>query len=227
MSNRDSPAGLEEIRCCVFWGHVKGPRGRELWVASRIRGKPPVSNSRSWGLESQFKDVNSANILSELEGGVFPSWDSRWDHRPALNWRLVRCWAEGPVKLCLESCPQQLWYVYVVSNYHVVAAAAAKSFQSCLTLWHPINSSPPGSPIPGILQARTLEWIAISFSNAWKWKVKVKMLSGVRLLATPWTAAHQAPPSMGLSRQKYWSGVHCLLQLLCWWKLILQDRQII
>ena len=67
--------------------------------------------------------------------------------------------------------------------------------------------SPPGSPIPGILQARTLEWVAISFSNAWKWKVKVKSLSHVRLLATPWTAAHQAPPSMGFSRQEYWSGV--------------------
>ena len=87
------------------------------------------------------------------------------------------------------------------------AAAAAKSLQSCLTLCNPIDGSPPGSPVPGILQARTLEWVAISFSNAWKWKVKMKSLSHVRLLATPWTAAHQAPPSMGLSRQEYWSGV--------------------
>ena len=71
----------------------------------------------------------------------------------------------------------------------------------------PIDSSPPGSPVPRILQARTLEWVAISFSNSWKWKVKVKSLSCVRLLATPWTAAHQAPPSMGFSRQDYWSGV--------------------
>ena len=67
--------------------------------------------------------------------------------------------------------------------------------------------SPPGSPVPGILQARTLEWVASPFSNAWKWKVKVKSLSPVRLLAIPWTAAHQAPPSMGVSRQEYWSGV--------------------
>ena len=81
------------------------------------------------------------------------------------------------------------------------AAAAAKSLQSCPTLCDPIDSSPPGSPTPGILQARTLEWIAISFSNAWKWRVKVKSLSSVRLFATPWTAAHQAPPSMGFSRQ--------------------------
>ena len=71
----------------------------------------------------------------------------------------------------------------------------------------PIDGSPPGSPVPGILQARTLEWVAISFSNAWKWKVKVKSLSLVWLLATPWTAAHRAPQSMGFSRQECWSGV--------------------
>ena len=88
-----------------------------------------------------------------------------------------------------------------------LAAAAAKSLQSCLTLCDPIDGSPPGSPVPGILQARTLEWVAISFSNAWKWKVKVKSLSRARLLATPWTAAHQAPLSMRFSRQEYWNGV--------------------
>ena len=87
------------------------------------------------------------------------------------------------------------------------AAAAAKLLQSCPTLCDPIDGSPPGSSVPGILQARTLEWVAISFSNAWKWKVKVKSLSHVWLLATPWTAAYQAPPPMGFSRQKYWSGV--------------------
>ena len=86
------------------------------------------------------------------------------------------------------------------------AAAAAKSLQSCPTLRDPIDGSPPGSPVPGILQARTLEWVAISFSDAGKWEVKVKSLSRVRLLATPWTSA-QAPPSMGFSRQEYWSGV--------------------
>ena len=86
-------------------------------------------------------------------------------------------------------------------------AAAAKSLQLCLTLCNPIDGSPPGFPIPGILQARTLEWGAISFSNAWKWKVKVKSLSRVWPSATPWTAAYQAPLSMGFSRQEYWSGV--------------------
>ena len=87
------------------------------------------------------------------------------------------------------------------------AAAAAKSLQLRPTLCDPIDGNPPGSPIPGILQAKTLEWVASSFSNVWKWKVKVKSLSRVRLLVTPWTAAYQAPPSMGFSRQKYWSGV--------------------
>ena len=111
----------------------------------------------------------------------------------------------------------------------LLSAAAAKSLQSCLTLCDPIDGSPPGSPIPGILQARTLEWVAISFSNAWKWKVKVMLLSRVWLFATPWTAAHQAPASMGFSRQEYWSGVplpslpHPLTTVKrkkrnkCWW----------
>ena len=92
-----------------------------------------------------------------------------------------------------------------------MSAATAKSLQSCLTLCDPRDGSPPRSSIPGILQERTLEWVAISFSNAWewsekwKWKVKVKSLSRVQLFTTPWTAAHQAPPSMGFSRQEYWS----------------------
>ena len=89
----------------------------------------------------------------------------------------------------------------------MAAAAVAKSLQSCPTLCDPIDGSPPGSAVPGIFQARTLEWVAISFSKAWKWKVKGKLLSRVRLLATPWTAAYQAPLSMGFSRQEYWSGV--------------------
>ena len=93
------------------------------------------------------------------------------------------------------------------SGVMIPAAAAAKSPQSCPTLYDPIEGSPLGSSVPGILQARTLEWVAISFSNAWKWKVKVKSLSRAWLLVTPWTEAYQAPPSMGFSRQEYWSGV--------------------
>ena len=92
-------------------------------------------------------------------------------------------------------------------DYIPIATATAKSLQSCLTLCDPIDSLLPGSSVPGILQARTLEWVAISFSNAWKWKLKVKSLSCVQLLVTSWTAAYQAPPSMGFSRQEYWSGL--------------------
>ena len=96
---------------------------------------------------------------------------------------------------------------WVIQYIAAAAAAAAKSLQSCPTLCNPKDSSLLGTPVPGILQARILEWVAISFSSAWKWKVKVKSLSRARLLATPWTAAHQAPLSMGFSRQEYWSGV--------------------
>ena len=104
-------------------------------------------------------------------------------------------WQVGSLPLALPGNPSE-----------DAAAAAAKSLQLCPTLCNPIDGSPPGSPIPGILQARTLEWVAISFSNAWKWKVKVKSFSRVWLFATPWTAAYQAPLSMGFSRQEYWSG---------------------
>ena len=101
------------------------------------------------------------------------------------------------------------WKLNITYFYRVIRriAAAAKSLQSCPTLWDPTDGSPPGSPVPGIFQAKTLEWVAISFSNAWKWKVKEKWLSPVPLLATPWTTAYQAPLSVGFSRQEYWSGV--------------------
>ena len=97
-----------------------------------------------------------------------------------------------------------IFYAFLLVKLNI---ATAKSLQSCPTLCDPMGSSPPGSPVPGILQARTLEWVAIFFSNTWKWKVKVKLLSRVWLFGIPWTAAYQAPPSMGFSRQEYWSGV--------------------
>ena len=110
-----------------------------------------------------------------------------------------------------QSPRQELWpnnsFITFKACSCPFAAAAAKSFQSCPTLCDPIDGSLPGSPVPGILQARTVEWVAISFFNAWKWKVKVKSLIYVWLFTIPGTAAHQAPPSMGFSRQEYWSGV--------------------
>ena len=101
-----------------------------------------------------------------------------------------------------KECISRVSFIWIPA-----AAAAAKSLQSSLTLCDPTDGSPPGSPIPGILQARTLEWVAISFSKAWKWKAKMKLLSRVRLLATPWTSAYQAPPSMEFSRREYWEWV--------------------
>ena len=102
----------------------------------------------------------------------------------------------------------KLTKTFINSKLHrIMASTAAKSLLSCPTLCDPIDGSPPGSPVPGILQARTMEWVAISFSNAGKWKVKGKSFSCVPLFATPWTAAYQAPPPMGFSRQEYWSGL--------------------
>ena len=114
------------------------------------------------------------------------------------------------LSLSNNHCPHyqfQLLSFLVYFSEKSLETAAAKSLQSCPTLCDPMDCSPPGSPVPGILQARTLEWVSMSFSNAWKWKNKVKSLHRVQLLATPWTAAHQAPPFMGFSRQEYWSGV--------------------
>ena len=127
----------------------------------------------------------------------WPSGCTRARVEPGPGSKTQRC--PGPTDSFTHVAPKTL--------HSRAAAVAAKSLQSCPTLCDPIDSSPPGSLIPGILQARTLEWVAISFSNVSKWKVKVKSLSRVWLLATPWTAAYQAPPSMGFSRQEYWSGV--------------------
>ena len=112
--------------------------------------------------------------------------------------RLLRPW-DSPGKNAGVGCHFLLQCMKVKSESEVA--------QSCPTLCNSMDCSPPGSPVPGILQARMLEWGAISFSNAWKWKVKVKLLNRVWLLATLWTATYQAPPSMGFSRQEYWSGL--------------------
>ena len=114
-------------------------------------------------------------------------------------------WGYKTVKIPCH--PKWLVGKHCLNNW--AAAAAAKSLQSCPTLWDPIDGSPPGSPVPGILQARTVEWVAISFSNVRKWKVKVKSLSRVQLFTTPWTAAYQAPPSMGFfqARVLEWGAI--------------------
>ena len=126
-------------------------------------------------------------------------------HSSILAWKIP--WTEEPGRL--QSMGSQRvehdWATSLSLSLPLAlpgkTAAAAKSLQSCPTLRDPIDGSPPGSPVPGILQARTLEWVVISFSNAWKWNVKVKSLSHVWLLATPWTAAYQAPPSQANTLQ--------------------------
>ena len=139
------------------------------------------------------------------------------------------CHVTGCTDLCILNSTVGWWYfrhlnsgwgVCSFGQCNFLAAAAAKSLQLCPTLCDPIDGSPPGYPVRGILQARILEWVATSFSNAWKWKVKLKSLSRVWLVATSWAAAHQAPLSMGFSRQNYWRG----LPLPSWhlWNLISQ-----
>ena len=142
-------------------------------------------------------------VLFLVHGNVVKEETESWPGSPVsshtVSWMVEKLCPRAKVPRCQSESPVRLHCI----NF----AAAAKSLQLCPTLWDPIDGSPPGSPIPGILQARTLEWVAISFSNAWKWKVKVKSLSRVRLSVTPWTAALRAPPSMGFSKQESWSGV--------------------
>ena len=183
-----------------------------------------------------FMSFHSATLIA-------PSWSTSFFilcFKLSGNCCYLTFWIQGPVNSVLHSLTvgvsedgyiaSSLSHSYQ-TNWEMYAAA--RSLQSCLTLCDPIDGSPPSSPIPGILQARTLEWVAISFSNAWKWKVKVKSLSHVRPSATPWTAAYQAPPSMGFSRQEYQNRVpwpfpeRCIDSdkwrlggwLYCWWKV--------
>ena len=146
-------------------------------------------------------------IPGTREPGGLPSMGS---HRVGYNWSNLAAAAINKmnVQFNLFQCVLLILSLGLIVCFEFRRrGTATKSLQSCPILCDPIDGSPPGSPVPGILQARTLECVAISFSNTWKWKVKVKLLSRVRLLATPWTAAYQAPPSMGFSRQEYWSGL--------------------
>ena len=177
-------------------------------ISSKFSSWSTLADSITWDSGvSKFHTVS----WQQLESSTNPPTPCLHAHVPmCLTHRYVHTFTKLLVhstKICLES----------------IAAAAAKSLQSCPTLCDPIDSSPPGSPVPGIFQARTLEWVAISFSNAWKWKVKVKSLSRVQLLATPWTAAYQAPLCIALSRQEYWSLVPLPSPGECWASL--KDRQ--
>ena len=165
------------------------------WITAR-QASLSITNSQSPPKPMSIESVMPSNhhILCRLLlllPSIFPSIEV-FSNESALHIRWPKCWSFS-------------FNISPTNEEH--AAAAAKSLQLCPTLCDPRDGSPPGSPVPGILQARTLEWVAISFSNAWKWKVKVKSLSRVRLLATPPTAAHQAPPAMGFARQEYWSGL--------------------
>ena len=192
------------------------------WPAQRFLGRQvkwsgiPISlrilHSLLWSTQSKALALVSkaeVDVFLELscfydpmEVGSLISGSSAFSKSNSNIWKFLNCWS-------------LTWRILSITLLACAAAAAAKSLQLCPTLCDPTDGSPPGSSIPGILQARTLEWVAISFSNAWKWKVKVKLLSHVRLFATPWTTAYQAPPSMGFSRQEYWSGLP-LLSAIVW-----------
>ena len=151
--------------------------------------------------QTLWADFSKGRLLP-AGGGTLECWIKGWHRVQGENLYNLQgdcgeiCWTAG-------HCGPWLLLLYGFSSLFLGAAApAAKSLQSCPTLCDPIDGSPLRSTIPGILQARTLEWVAISFSNAWKWKGKVKSLSRVRPSVTPWTAAFQAPPSMGFSRQE-------------------------
>ena len=168
----------------------------------------------SSSVHRNFPGKNTGVGCHFLLQGIFLTQGSNLSLLPWQADSLPQCHLGSPFKHYLSKYKKKAafetssyWtHIWLDSNL-IIAAAVAKLLQLCPTLWDPIDGSPPGSPVPGILQARTLEWVAISFSTAWKWKVNVKSFSRVRLFATPWTAACQAPPSMGFSRQEYWSGV--------------------
>ena len=161
---------------------------------------------------SKFSFLIPTGSIINTQAPVFtptPSSSLKVTTRNYMGLTTSRCWmwwATFSSILNLKSLGSPLYLCPLGPHQESVAIAAAKSLLSCPTLCDPIDGSPPGFPVPEILQARTLEWVAISFSNAWNWKVKVKLLSRVWLLATPWTTAYQAPPSMGFSRQEYWGG---------------------
>ena len=171
------------------------------FVTTAKKWKQPVC---PWGHEQ----VNKIWHMAYTHNGILFGNKRQWSDDTCYN--MDKPWKRAKWKKPITKDPR-------LCGMSAAAAAAAKSLQSCPTLCDPIDSSPPGSSVPGILQARTLEWGAISFSNARKWNVKVKLLCRVPLSVTPWTEACQAPPSMGFSRHKSTGvGCHCLLQWNVW-----------
>ena len=176
-----------------------------------------VYNQGNCKLQEIFENLYDCPWIYSYEFYTLPTWNKSLACA-TLSFDLKVAAAAKSLQSCLTLCDPMdcslpgfsihgILQARTLAAAAAAAAAAAKSLQSCPTLCDPRDGSPPGSPVPGILQARTLEWVAISFSNAWKWKVKAKSLSCVPPSATPWTAAYQAPSSMGFSRQEYWSGV--------------------
>ena len=174
----------------LFWNSPRSSQGTEFSKSQNWPWEP-------WTFLSTWSCPCSTDSPLPFEGC-----------RRDIDWASAK---KTSIATRFEKIQRVIHLVKINNESKVTAAAAAKSLQSCPTLCSPIDGSPLGSSIPGILQARTLEWVAISFSNPWKWKVKVKSLSCVWPSVTPWTAPFQAPPSMGFSRQEYWSGCHCLL----------------
>ena len=211
--------------------------GQEAWRAAihgvarsqtRLSDWTELNYNFNWKKQRpiKFRIMCGSPLDSDLNKPTGKQKMMRWRGRSAR-------WARGAEESLSYDSGVSLW-VFLKSlslkttflkiyRWNQMTAAAAKSLQSCPILCDPIDGSPPGSPIPGILQARTLEWVAIAFCNAWNWKVKVKALSRVRLFMTPWTAAHQAPPSMGFARQEYWSGLPVWLPYIIFWNLFPND----
>ena len=156
-----------------------------------------------WEVVYQGKEKGSKCCIRNCGSGVCSRREGNKEKsRDLFEINAWKIFHKHPVKMFIG-----FWYLGSDNYTNRSTTTTTKSLQSCPTLCDPTDGSPPGSAFPGILQARTLEWVAISFSNAWKWKVKGKLLSCVQLLATPWAAAYQDPLPMGFSRQEYWSGV--------------------